>query len=103
MSATLRCRAVLGTSAPGSTLRGWPQQTTFAGSRWPCRRPSRARKDLRAADPEFFTTAHHNGYPAVLVRLAAVDVDELAELLTDGWRCQAPKPLVKEFENLPSR
>lgn len=55
------------------------------------------------ADPEFFTTAHHNGYPAVLVRLAAVDVDELAELLTDGWRCQAPKPLVKEFENLPSR
>ncbi len=37
-------------------------------------------------------------FPAVLVRLAAVDVDELAELVTDAWRCQAPKKLVKEYD-----
>jgi hypothetical protein len=30
------------------------------------------------------------------VRLAEIEADELAELLTDGWRCQAPKALVRE-------
>jgi hypothetical protein len=54
---------------------------------------------LLASDPDkFFTEPHYNGFPAVLVRLAAVDVDELAELVTDAWRCQAPKKLVKEFD-----
>lgn len=49
---------------------------------------------LLAADPEkFFTEPHYNGFPAVLVRLAAVDVDELTELLTDAWWCQAPVAL----------
>ena len=54
---------------------------------------------LLAADPAvYFTEPHYNGFPAVLVRLAAIGVDELAELLTDAWRCQAPKPLVREFD-----
>lgn len=54
---------------------------------------------LLAADPDvYFTEPHYNGFPAVLVRLAAIGVDELAELLTDAWRCQAPKPLVREFD-----
>jgi hypothetical protein len=54
---------------------------------------------LIASDPDaFFTEPHYNGFPAVLVRLAAVDVDELRELLTDAWRCQAPKALVQEFD-----
>jgi hypothetical protein len=54
---------------------------------------------LLASDEEkFFTEPHYNGFPAVLVRLAAVDVDELEELITDAWRCQAPRALVKEFE-----
>ena len=55
--------------------------------------------ELVAADPEkFFTEDHYNGYPAVLVRLAAVDVKELRELITDAWRCMAPKALVAEFD-----
>ncbi|MGH3507292.1 MAG: MmcQ/YjbR family DNA-binding protein [Nocardioidaceae bacterium] len=55
--------------------------------------------ELVAADPEtFFTEPHYNGYPAVLVRLESIDVDELTELLTDAWRIQAPKALVKEFD-----
>lgn len=55
--------------------------------------------ELVAADPTiFFTEPHYNGYPAVLVRLAAIEVDELTELLTDAWRIQAPKALVREFD-----
>lgn len=54
---------------------------------------------LLESDPAtYFTTDHYNGYPAVLVRLPEVDADELSELLTDGWRVQAPRSLVKEFD-----
>ena len=54
---------------------------------------------LLASDKEkFFTEPHYNGYPAVLVRLAAIDEDELEELITDAWRCQAPREVVKEFD-----
>lgn len=54
---------------------------------------------LIASDPgKFFTEPHYNGYPAVLVRLAAVEPDELEELITDAWRCQAPPALVAEFD-----
>lgn len=47
---------------------------------------------------KFFTEPHYNGFPGILVRLDAIDVDELEELLTDAWRCQAPKALVEEFD-----
>jgi hypothetical protein len=46
---------------------------------------------IRAEPDKFFTIPHYDGYPSVLVRLAAVDRDELAELLTDAWRTRAPK------------
>ena len=47
--------------------------------------------DRRASRTTFFTEPHYNGYPAVLVRLDAIENDELAELLTDAWRCAAPR------------
>lgn len=51
------------------------------------------------AEPtKFFTEPHYNGFPAILVRLAAVDAEELETLLLNGWRCQAPPALVKRFE-----
>ncbi len=54
---------------------------------------------LLASDPEkFFTEPHYNGFPAVLVRLPAIGVDELRELIEDAWRCQAPKSLVAAWE-----
>jgi hypothetical protein len=54
---------------------------------------------LIASDPQkFFTTAHYDGYQAVLVRLPEVDVDELTELITDSWRLQAPTRLVEQLE-----
>jgi hypothetical protein len=52
---------------------------------------------LIAGDPDlFFTEPHYNGFPAVLVRLPAVTKAQLAKLIVDAWRCQAPKDLVKD-------
>jgi hypothetical protein len=49
---------------------------------------------LLASDPgKFFTIPHYDGHPMVLVRLSAVERDELAELLTDAWLARAPKRL----------
>ena len=53
---------------------------------------------LRAEPDKFFTTPHYDGYPSVLVRLGAVDREELRELLTDAWRVRAPKRLADAFE-----
>jgi hypothetical protein len=60
-----------------------------------------ADKDVLVASDEakFFTEPHYNGFPAVLVRLPAISVDELAELIEDAWRCQAPRALVAAFDD----
>jgi hypothetical protein len=42
---------------------------------------------------KFFTEPHYAGFPAILVRLPAVTVRELEPILTEGWRCQAPRDL----------
>ena len=57
-----------------------------------------ASKEMRieAAPDRFFDDDHYRGYPAVLVRLDAVDVDELAGLLEAAWRIQAPPRLTKD-------
>ena len=52
---------------------------------------------LLAMDEEkFFTEPHYNGYPAILVRLAAIDTPLLEELITSAWRCMAPKSLSRD-------
>jgi len=51
------------------------------------------------AEPEkFFTTAHYDGQPIVLVRLEAVDRDEARELVTESWRLREPKSAVTELD-----
>jgi hypothetical protein len=53
---------------------------------------------LIADEPRiFFTTPHFDGYPAVLVKLAAIDERGLRELIVEAWLTQAPKRLVQEF------
>lgn len=53
---------------------------------------------LLASDEEvFFTTPHYDGYPTVLVRIDAVEVDELAEVITDSWLVKAPARVRKAF------
>ena len=59
------------------------------------RGPVERREMLVAAAPErFFEDDHYRGYPAILVRLPAIDEDELAALLRDAWRLSAPKALL---------
>jgi hypothetical protein len=54
---------------------------------------------LIGAQPDkFFTTPHYDGHPMVLVRLAAVDRQELFELITESWRLRAPKRLGESFD-----
>lgn len=52
---------------------------------------------LAADEQKFFTEPHYNGFPAVLVRLPAIGVDELEELITDAWRSQAPRDLARSW------
>lgn len=57
-----------------------------------------AKDELIAGSPAvYFTTPHFDGYPAVLVRLARISVDELAEVVTDAWLARAPKRLAKAY------
>ncbi len=52
---------------------------------------------LQSKPRVYFTTPHFDGYPAVLVRLGAIDRSELEELLAEAWLCRAPKRLAREF------
>lgn len=48
---------------------------------------------LLLGEPElFFTAPGYEGWPLVLLRLASVDVERLAELVTDAWQMRAPDP-----------
>ena len=62
-----------------------------------------AKEALLADDPGvFFTTPHFDGYPAVLVQLDRIGLDELEEVVVEAWLCRAPKRLAKAYadENL---
>jgi hypothetical protein len=39
----------------------------------------------------YFTTPHFEGFPAVLVQLDNIGVEELRELVVEAWLVQAPK------------
>jgi hypothetical protein len=57
-----------------------------------------AKQALLADEPAvYFTTPHFDGYPAVLVRLDAIPVDELEELIVEAWLARAPKRLAREY------
>ena len=45
----------------------------------------------------FFTTPHFDGYPAILVRLDRISVDDLNEVIVEGWLARAPKRLAKAY------
>jgi hypothetical protein len=57
------------------------------------------RNELLQAEPgKFFITPHYDGYPAVLVRLSQLDLDEMTELVTESWRIAAPKRLLAAYD-----
>ena len=57
-----------------------------------------AKEALLADAPEvYFTTPHFDGYPAVLVRLERIGLEDLRELIVEAWLARAPKRLAKEY------
>ena len=47
--------------------------------------------------PGFFTIAHFDGYPAVLVQLRTVEKQALRDALRDAWLACAPRSLADEY------
>jgi hypothetical protein len=57
-----------------------------------------AKEALLADDPSvYFTTPHFDGYPAILVRLDRIGLDELREVIVEGWLARAPKRLAESY------
>jgi hypothetical protein len=57
-----------------------------------------AKEALIADDPDvFFTTPHFDGFPAVLIQLERVSVDELEEVVVEAWLARAPKRLARQY------
>ena len=57
------------------------------------------RAAMAAAEPaKFYWTPHYENYDAYLVRLAAVDRDELASLLELSWFYMAPPKVAAAYE-----
>ena len=55
-----------------------------------------AKEALLADEPElYFTTAHFDGYPSVLVRLERIGEEDLRELIAEAWLSRAPKRLAQ--------
>ena len=53
---------------------------------------------LLLGEPDvFFTTNGYDGWPLVMVRLAAVGPDRLGELVTDAWLMRAPAELAADL------
>ena len=57
-----------------------------------------AKQALIADDPGvFFTTPHFDGYPAILVKLDAIGLEDLNEVIVEAWLARAPKKLVQAY------
>ena len=57
-----------------------------------------AKEALLADDPGvFFTTPHFDGYPAILVRLDRIAVEDLEEVIVEAWLARAPKRLAQRY------
>jgi len=60
--------------------------------------PEVAKEALLADDPDvFFTPPHFDGYPAVLVQLERISIEDLEEVIVEAWLCRAPKRLAKAY------
>ena len=45
----------------------------------------------------FFTTPHFDGYPAILVQLDRIGIEDLDEVVVEAWLVRAPKRLVQAY------
>lgn len=57
-----------------------------------------AKEALLADDPDvFFTTPHFDGYPAVLVRLHTITLEDLEEVIVEAWLARAPRRIARAY------
>jgi len=79
----------LGDAAPGGAILGARVEHEEA-------------KRALLADPSgvFFTTPHFDGYPAILVQLDEIAIDDLEEVVVEAWLNRAPPKLVREYLDL---
>src|SRR5215471_13849990 len=57
-----------------------------------------AKEVLLANEPRvFFTTPHFDCYPAVLVQLERIAVEDLTEVIVEAWLARAPVRLAKAY------
>jgi hypothetical protein len=78
--------AELGASAPEGAILGARVEDMVA------------KEALLADEPElYFTTAHFDGYPSVLVRLDRIRAEDLRELIVEAWLARAPKRLAQSY------
>jgi hypothetical protein len=76
----------LGDAAPGGPILGVRVEHLVA------------KEAILTDDPDvYFTTPHFDGYPAVLVRLDRISLDELQEAIVEAWLARAPKRLADKF------
>ena len=53
---------------------------------------------LQADPAAYHITDHYVGYPWMLVRLSAVYLDDLGDLVEESWRLRAPQRLVTQYD-----
>ena len=53
---------------------------------------------IEASGGVLFSTPHYDGYGGMLVRLADVGLDDLADHLEDSYRIKAPSTLVRQLD-----
>ena len=57
-----------------------------------------AKQALIENDPDvFFTTPHFDGYPAILVQLGKISLEDLEEVVTEAWLVRAPKRVAQQY------
>jgi hypothetical protein len=79
-------REALGAAAPDGSILGARVEHEVA------------KQAMIADDPGvFFTTPHFDGYPAVLVRLDRIELDDLDEVVVEAWLARAPPRLAKAY------
>lgn len=74
--------------------RGWPDGTVI-GVRTDGLDEKQAL--LETYPDAFFTIPHFDGFPAVLVRLDAIEPDHLREVITEAWLLRAPKTVARDW------
>jgi hypothetical protein len=81
------------------------EQLRSAGREWPDGEVIGIRTDgeqgklalIETYPDVFFTIPHFDGYPAVLVRLDAIDAELLREVVTDAWLLKVTKKAADEW------